>query len=187
MEQNITKYNPETVTEKDSRQIQETIHSPVPDPQVFRPDPATLPEETEHPMTAVEFLSRGRLMMKQIEAKNDQILQLDSLSKRITSSWQREVVSRTRDVTAREEIIARLMDKEAELQQDIQRMLEIRDEIAHVIERVRNPKIRLVLEKYYLCNLSWAEVAADMNYSTAHVQRLAGRGVKMVQVLLNKG
>ena len=155
------------------------------DPQVFYPDPENLPEESKT-MTAEEFLSRGRLLMKQIEAKNDQILQLDSLAKRITSSWGQEAVSRSRNITAREEIIARLMDKEAELQKDIQRLLEVRDEIEQMISRIRNPKIRLVLEKYYLCNMNWEEIAIDMKHNIRSMMRLGQQGMGIIQTEMNR-
>ena len=141
---------------------------------------------SEQKMTAAEFLSQACLMEKAIEAKSEQIMRLDAMTKRITANWKQEAVSRTRDVTSREAIIARMLDKEKELEEDIRRMLRVQDEIEQMIARVRNPKIRLILEKRYLGNISWVEIGDDLGHDERWVKTLAQRGVREIQTLLDR-
>ena len=167
-------------------EIREALSEMSVDPQVFYPDPEHLPDEPESKMTAEAFLSRGRFLMKQIETKSDQITMLHALATRITACYQRETVSHSRNVTSQQDLIARILDKEKELESDIQHLMNVRDEIEQAIACVRNPKYRLILEKYYLCNMTWEDIATDLNNNARWVKRLARRGVEIVQTEMEK-
>ena len=174
------------VPENPEKEIWEALSDMSVDPQVFYPDPESQQEATDPKMTAEAFLSRGRFLMKQIETKSDQIASLHALATRITASFQHEMVCHSRNVTSQQDLIARILDKEKELEADIQHLMNVRDEIEQAIACVRNPKYRLILEKYYLCNMTWEDIATDLNNNARWVKRLARRGVEIVQTEMEK-
>ena len=178
--------NPSTVPVTPEEEIREALSDISDDPQVIYPDPEPLPEVPESKMTAEAFLSRGRFLMKQIETKSDQIASLHALATRITVSFRQEMVCHSRNVTSQQDLIARILDKEKELEADIQHLMNVRDEIEQAIACVRNPKYRLILEKYYLCNMTWEDIATDLNNNARWVKRLARRGVEIVQTEMEK-
>ena len=178
--------NQNTVPESPEMEIREALSDMSVDPQVFYPDPEPQPEASDAKMMAEAFLSRGRFLMKQIETKSDQIASLHALATRITASFHQEMVCHSRNVTSQQDLIARILDKEKELEADIRHLMNVRDEIEQAIACVRNPKYRLILEKYYLCNMTWEDIATDLNNNPRWVKHLARRGVKIVQTEMEK-
>ena len=52
------------------------------------------------------------------------------------------------------------------------------------IDRVEDVRVRLILEKRYLCFRDWREIAAEMNYSLRYVQEKHREGLRAVQRIL---
>ena len=157
------------------------------DPQVFYPDPDQVPVPSEEipPISAEEFLNRGRLLKERVIAKFQQIDELDAMTKNVTSRMQPDVVSRTRDVTANQEAIIRLMEAREELGRQANEFLDVRKEIADVIAQVRNPRYSLVLEKRYLCNMKLEDIATDLNCDVSWVKKSLRKAMEIVRELLS--
>ena len=116
-------------------------------------------------MTAKEYLGQAYRLDQRINSKLQQIESLRSLTQRVTVAYGGEVVSHTRNVTSMQDTIVRLMQAEEELNQEIDRLVDLKAEIASVISQVRNESYRLILEKRYLCFQTWAQIGADLHYT----------------------
>ena len=125
-------------------------------------------------MTAREYLGQAYRLDQWINSKLRQVENLRSLTQKVTASYGREPVSHTRNVTSLEDSIIRLMEAEEQINQQIDKMVNLKMDIAALVDHVRNENYRLILEKRYLCFLSWDEIATDMHYSSRWVRNVHG-------------
>jgi len=137
-------------------------------------------------MTAREYLGQAYRLDQWINSKLRQVENLRSLTQRVTASYGREPVSHTRNVTSLEDSIIRLMEGEEQINQQIDKLVNLKMDIAALIDHVRNENYRLILEKRYLCFLSWDEIATDMHYSSRWVRNVHERALEVVGKLLNE-
>lgn len=137
-------------------------------------------------MTAREYLGQAYRLDQWINSKLRQVENLRSLTQRVTASYGREPVSHTRNVTSLEDSIIRLMEGEEQINQQIDKMVNLKMDIAALIDHVRNENYRLILEKRYLCFLSWDEIATDLHYSSRWVRNVHERALEVVGKLLNE-
>ena len=137
-------------------------------------------------MTAKEYLGQAYRLDQWINSKLRQVENLRSLTQRVTASYGREPVSHTRNVTSLEDSIIRLIEAEEQINQQIDKMVNLKMDIAALIDHVRNENYRLILEKRYLCFLSWDEIATDMHYSSRWVRNVHERALEVVGKLLKE-
>ena len=137
-------------------------------------------------MTAKEFLGQAYRLDQRINSKLQQIDSLRGLTQKVTQSYDNEVVSRTRNVSSLEDAIIRLMEAEEELNRQIDQLVDTKIEIGKLIEKVHNESYRLLLEKRYLCFLSWDQIAAEMHYSRRWVLNKHERALEVADKLLRE-
>lgn len=137
-------------------------------------------------MTAKEFLAQAYRLDQRINSKLQQIDSLRGLTQKVTQSYDNEVVSRTRNVSSLEDAIIRLMEAEEELNRQIDQLVDTKIEIGKLIEMVHNESYRLLLEKRYLCFLSWDQIAAEMHYSRRWVLNKHERALEVADKLLRE-
>ena len=71
---------------------------------------------------------------------------------------------------------------ERALDRDIDRLIDLKREIAEVIAAVPDMRYRTLLEYRYLCGWSWRRIARTMNYSEDWTRHAHGRALQMVRV-----
>lgn len=132
-------------------------------------------------MTAKEYLSQAYWLDKRIDAKLGQISNLRDLAQKATTAYEGEVVSRSRNLTQLQDVIAKIMDSEKQLDQDIDRLLDLKKEISKLLNEIHNDGYRLVLEERYLCYKSWDEIAKDVERSRPCVLEWHERGLRILE------
>lgn len=137
-------------------------------------------------MTAKEFLGQAYRLDQRINSKLRQIDSLRGLTQKVTQSYDNEVVSRTRNVSSLEDAIIRLMEAEEQLNMQIDQLVDTKIEIGKLIDMVHNESYRLLLEKRYLCFLSWDQIAAEMHYSRRWVLNKHERALEVADKLLRE-
>lgn len=70
---------------------------------------------------------------------------------------------------------ARIIDLEAQINDDIDRLVEITEEIEAIIASVNNGVHRTLLERRYILGQSWEQIAENLGYSPRHIKRLHGQ------------
>lgn len=135
-------------------------------------------------MKAQEFLSQAYMLDKQIKAHLEQLEHLRSMTCAITASYGGEQVDHTRNVTALQNTIARIMEKEEELNREIDRLVDLKLQIGDAIDLVKNPVYHTILELRYLCFKTWSQIGKEMHYSSRWARTLHTRALNVLDRLL---
>ena len=78
------------------------------------------------------------------------------------------------------------MEQEEALNEQIDRLVDLKKEIAETISQVNNVAYRLILEKRHLCFLMWEQIACEMHYGVRTVQTKYNEALQIVQRILDE-
>jgi len=81
-----------------------------------------------------------------------------------------------------EEILAKIVDLEKEIDADVDRLIEVRDSIKSIIEAVENDRERLLLQYRYLDGKTFEWIAAEMNLSWQWVHKLHSKALAKINL-----
>ena len=137
-------------------------------------------------MTALEFLSQAYMLDQQIQTKMHQLSSLRSLSESMHSFRASEPVSHTKNVTMLEDAVIKIMEAEQELNAEIDRLVDLKQEIRDVIAEVQDLTLRLILEKRHLLFQSWKEIAIDLEISSRWAKDRHKEALKVVERVLEE-
>ena len=137
-------------------------------------------------MNAKTYLSRAYCIELQVQSKQEQIEALKSLACRVTAGAGREPVKKTRNVTAMQDTVVRILEAEEDLNRRIDDLVAMKLEIAETIDRVEDVTLRLILEKRYLAFLSWGQIAMDLHYSGRWLLKKHLAALAAVQQILDE-
>lgn len=133
-------------------------------------------------MTPKEYLNQAYWLDRRIDSKLEQLSALKDMVTKTTSAMTDDVVSHTRNVHSMQDVVAKIIDMQAEINADIDRLVDLKSEIMHVIKDVRNPEHQTLLELRYLCFKSWEYVAEQMGYNVRHIYRLHDEAVEQITI-----
>ena len=137
-------------------------------------------------MNAIEYLSQAYTLDQQIQTKLQQIASLRALSGTMRSFTGNEPVSHTRNVTALEDSVIKIMEEEQALNQQIDRLVDLKREIAETISQVNNVTYRMILEKRHLCFLMWEQIACELHYGVRTVQTKYNEAIQIIQRIIDE-
>ena len=92
------------------------------------------------------------------------------------------MVSHTRNVHSMQDIIVKIVDMKAEINTDIDHLVDLKREIMQVVKAVPNPEHQTLLELRYLCFKSWEDVAQELGYNVRHIYRLHDEAVEQIKI-----
>lgn len=90
-------------------------------------------------MTAKEYLSRAYRIDQRIDSKIEQVGSLRALSTKATATIS-DMPHSSRNVHSMEEIIVKIINLEHEINEDIDKLLDLKREITGMIKSVENPE-----------------------------------------------
>ena len=93
-----------------------------------------------------------------------------------------EVVSHSRNNHSMQDIIARIVDMQAEVNADIDRLVQLKQDIMQVIRSVKNPELQTLLELRYLCFKDWTEIARAMHCTESNVFKVYSKALQAVKI-----
>lgn len=79
-------------------------------------------------------------------------------------------------------IIAKIVDLEKQINDEIDHFVDLKKEIHDVIEAVKSPDQRLVLRCRYIEFLTWEKTAEIMNYSIKQIHRIHSAALQNVVI-----
>lgn len=131
-------------------------------------------------MTAKEYLSQVRLLDSEIDARLERITRLRALlSGRTARTDGMPRGSSGGDWT---DTVIKIAEMERALDADIDRLIDLKREIAAVIAAVPDARYRTLFDFRYLCGWSWRRIARAMSYSEDWTRHAHGRALQMVRV-----
>ena len=133
-------------------------------------------------MTAKDFLSQAYRLDQRINAKIAQVASLNDLATKCTTTLSGMPGSPNRGKDTMAEAIAKIVDLQAEINADIDRLVDLKRSIVMAIKAVDNTELQTLLEKRYLCFMTWEQISVDMGYGIANIYVLHNKALKKVPI-----
>lgn len=133
-------------------------------------------------MTAKDYLLQARFLDDRINSKTQQIVSLNELAAKCTTTFSDMPRNTNRGHSRVEDCVIKIIDLEDSLKKDIEKLVDLKKEIMGVIKAVPNVEYQTLLEKRYLCFITWEQIAVDMNYSMQHIHRMHSAALKEIVV-----
>lgn len=124
-----------------------------------------------------EYLNRAYHINDEIDSKLEQVAALRLLATKATTTLHVTPGGGGYNNHSMESVIAKICDTEAEINAEIDKLVDLKREIADKIKAVQSPIYREVLEKRYLCFKKWEQIAVDKGYSIQRVYQLHGEAL----------
>ena len=135
-------------------------------------------------MTAKEYLNQAYRLDQRINSKIEQVTSLNELATKCTSSLAGMPKAPNQATSTMTEAVTKIVDLQAEINRDIDTLVDLKREIVSVIKQVENLEYQTLLEKRYLCFHTWEQIAVDMHYSGKWIQKLHDRALDVVADIL---
>ena len=130
----------------------------------------------------IKYLKRYINLDLEIDRKLEEIARLRSKLTRITQVLTAEPRGGGSIYGKTEEIIAKIVDLEKEIDADVDRLVAIRDGIKTMIEAVEDDRERLLLQYRYLDGKTFEWIAVEMHYSWRQIHRLHSRALSNLKM-----
>ena len=146
-------------------------------------------------MNARDFLNQLKRMEEAIKDKLEEIAQLKSIALVVTAvsnnviiEGEKHSVDRVQSSGSQQKMadaVCKYVDLEKEVDADIDRMVEKRDEVLAVINKLDKPVQCAVLRKKYVQFKSFKQIAEDLHYSYQYILESHSQALKNVQKILD--
>ena len=133
-------------------------------------------------MTAKQYLKQARYLDERINTKIAQVSSLHDLATKATSTLSDMPGSPTRNTHRMEDIIIKILMLENEINTDIDKLVDLKDEILSVINGVDDSDSRLILEKRYINLEAWEDIAIALNTSVPNIYRLHDKALRKIVI-----
>ena len=136
-------------------------------------------------MTSKEYLSQARFLDASIRTKVEQIESLNELATSCTAVISDMPRNPNRGGSRMADAILQIIDLQEEIKRDMMALVQLKREIMDVIKSVSSLEYQTILEKRYLCFISWERIAVELGYSIQHPYRLHDAALKEIDSILN--
>ncbi len=135
-------------------------------------------------MTVKEYLSQAKFLDQRINSKIQQVAALNDLATKATSTLTGMPRNPNHATSSMEDVIAKIIDLQAEINNDIDTLVDLKRSLSKTIKAVDSPEYQTVLEKRYLCFQSWEQIAVEMGYDLRWLYRIHGKALEEVKAIL---
>lgn len=142
-------------------------------------------EQLKESGTAKEFLQQYKKIGRMIENKRAEMEQWQMIATGTTSFSSGERVQSSGSQQKMADAIVRFVDIENEIKNDINKLIDAREDIVNVIQQLKWYEYDL-LHKVYIQNYTLAEVAYMNEKSYTSITTAHGRALKSVQRILDE-
>ena len=129
-------------------------------------------------MRIKEYLNQAHRLDQRINSKLDQIASLHDLATKATVTYSDMPRNPNKGKSKLEDTIVKIMELEEEINRDIDRLVELKGDITHLIKKLDSHEYQILLEQRYLCFKSWEQISVDLGYSIQHTFRLHDEALK---------
>ena len=135
-------------------------------------------------LSAKDYLSQAYRIDQRINSKIEQVQSLRDLAEKATATLSDVPPSKgTRNVHRMEDVIAKMVDLESEINADLTHLINLKHEIVTVIKCVESPELQTLLELRYLCFKTWEQIAVELHFDLRWVHRLHNRALNEVDAI----
>lgn len=133
-------------------------------------------------MTTKECLSQAYRIGQRINSKLEQVQSLRELAVKATSTLSDTYSSGNSNKQKMEVVIVKIIDLENEIDEEIDRLVDLKQEIVSLIKKVKNPEYQTLLELRYLNFKTWEQIASEMHYSIQHTFRIHDKALSLLRI-----
>ena len=133
-------------------------------------------------MTAKEYLSQAFHIDQRISSKLSQVMRLREAATSCTATLTDMPRPDSPSRQQMADTICKIVDLEREINEDIDRLVDLKAEARRAINAVSDPDQQLILELRYLCYKPWNEIMTELGYSEPTAYRLHGEALKKILV-----
>ena len=133
-------------------------------------------------MTARDYLSQAYRLDQRINSKLEQVESLNSLATKVSSTLTGMPKNPNRTTSTMADTVIKIIALQAEINNDIDRLVDLKREMVVVIKAVANTERQTLLELRYLCFKTWEQIAVEMNYTVRNVHLLHKEALKAVVI-----
>lgn len=123
-------------------------------------------------MNIREYLSQAYRLDQRINSKLEQVASLNELATKCTSTLTDMPRNPNRGTSTMADAVGKIVDLQAEINCDIDALVDLKRDIVALIKQIENAEYQTLLEKRYLCFMTWEQIAVDLNYSIHHLYKL---------------
>lgn len=134
-------------------------------------------------MTIKEYLSQAYRIDQRINSKLEQVRSLRELAEKATSTLSDTYSSGNGNKQKMEGVIVKIIDLEDEIDEEIDKLVDLKHEIVSLIKQVKNPEYKTLLELRYLCFRTWEQIAVEMRYDLSWIHRLHKKALIEIKTL----
>ena len=135
-------------------------------------------------MTAKEYLSQARTLDMRIKSKLQQIESLNELATSCTITYSGMPRNPNHGGSKVERAVLKIIELQESLKKDVEDLVELKEQIMATIQSVADVELQTLLEKRYLCFLSWEKIAVEMHYSIQHIYRMHDTALSCVSTIM---
>lgn len=132
-------------------------------------------------MKAKAYLSQAIWLDQLIDNKIEQQERLRAIAEKATTNISAERVSSTPKTGSRENVMVKLIDLSHEINDDIDGLIDLREEIRNTISQVGDDRCQVLLEMKYLNNKDWDDIAMVLNRDIRTVFRIHGQALAKIE------
>ena len=129
-------------------------------------------------MTTKEYLNQAYRLDQRIDAKIAQVASLNELATKCNATLSDMPRNPNRSVSSMADAVDKIVDLQREINRDIDRLVDLKREIVRVIKAVEHPEYQTILEKRYLCFMTWEQIAVDLGYDLRYLHKLHRRALE---------
>lgn len=136
-------------------------------------------------MEPKKYLQQIRLYDSRINTKLEELHHLKEMVLRITPTLKDDVVSGgggSQDKLA--DAVTKIVDLEDEVNRDIDRYVNAKQEISGTLEKISDPDQLQVLHKRYVQYKTWEQIAWETGFSYRWVCNLHGKALQEIEKIL---
>ena len=131
-------------------------------------------------MMKKEYLSQAYRLDQRINSKLEQVESLNDLATKVNTTLTGMPKNPNRATSTMADAVTKIIDLQAEINCDIDRLVDLKREMVTVIKAVGNKEYQTLLELRYLCFKTWEQIAVDMGYNVRHVYRIHDEAVESI-------
>lgn len=133
-------------------------------------------------MTAKEYLCQAYRLDQRIRSKQEQIASLNDLATDCSATLTGMPRNPNHGESRIADAVLKIIDLENEIAKDMERLVELKAEIITTIKAVECIEYQLILEKRYISDKSWPEIAVDLGYKMRHLYKLHDEALAAIKI-----
>ena len=137
-------------------------------------------------MDAKEYLNQVYLLDLQIQNKVDQVARMRARIVDVRRALGADRVQINGPVSTMEDSVIRILEEEAEINREIDRLVDLKKEIRETIGQVGDVIQRMILEKRHLNFEKWEAIQVEMKLSRSWVYKMYHLALAEVQQILDR-